>query len=216
MAKEQMDSADLLFALEQACLDLMKQKERLRELDAAIGDGDLGVTVELGCQSLVTGLAALKEADIGAILTRSGMNFTRAATSTFGILFATLLMQAGKAAVGLRSVGLPELVQMAQGAEQGLRNRGNAEVGDKTMLDAVAPAVRALREASAQGKTLVEALDTAVKAAEAGVKATIPLKAKHGRAAWQGERTVGVQDGGATAVYLFAEALVGHLKGRLA
>ena len=108
------------------------------------------------------------------------------------------------------------LVEIAESAEQAVRNRGKAEVGDKTMLDALAPAVQVIKEAKDTGKGMEEALDAAVEAAEAGMKSTIPLKSKHGRAAWQGEKTIGVQDAGATATYLIIESCVRHLRGRLA
>jgi dihydroxyacetone kinase-like protein len=215
MAKTEITSQDLLFALEQMCSDMEGQKDSLRELDAVIGDGDLGITMELGCHSLKDGLSGLQDADIGTILTRSGMNFTKAASSTFGILLATCLMQAGRAVTGQKSVGVAELAKMAESAEQGVRNRGKAEVGDKTMLDALAPAAQALKEASEADKTLHEALDAAAQAAEAGMKSTIPLRSRRGRAAWQGDRTVGVQDAGATAIYMIIESCARHLKSRL-
>lgn len=216
MAKTKITSDDILFALEQMCSDLSAQKDALRELDAQIGDGDLGITMELGCRSLKEGLAALQDADIGTILARSGMNFTKAASSTFGILLASLLMGAGRPVMKQQAIGLANLVEVAEGAEQGVRNRGKAEVGDKTMLDALVPAVQVIKEANDTGKGIEEALDAAVEAAEAGMKSTIPLKSKHGRAAWQGEKTIGVQDAGATATYLIIESCVRHLKGRLA
>ena len=216
MAKTEITSEDILFALEQMCSDLSEHKDSLRELDAQIGDGDLGITMELGCRSLKEGLVALQAADVGTILARSGMNFTKAATSTFGILLASCLMGAGRPVMKQESIGVADLAKMGEGAEQGLRNRGKAEVGDKTMLDTLAPAAQALKEAADAGKSIEAALDAAVEAAEAGMKSTIPLKSKQGRAAWQGDKTIGVQDAGATATYLIIESCARHLKGRLA
>jgi dihydroxyacetone kinase-like protein len=216
MAETEITSQDILFTLEQMCSDMIGKKDSLRELDAQIGDGDLGITMELGCNSIVEGLGALQDADIGTILARSGMAFTKAAPSTFGILMASLLMAAGKPVMKKESIGMTELVEVADGAEQGVRNRGKADVGDKTMLDALVPAVQAIKDAGEAGKSIQEAMDAAVEAAEAGMKATIPLQSKQGRARWQQERTVGVQDAGATAIYLMIESVARHLKSRLA
>ena len=216
MANTEITAQDLLSVLEAMCTDMVGQKDRLRELDAQIGDGDLGITMELGCNSLKEGLAGLQEADVGSILARSGMNFTKAAASTFGILTASMLMAAGRPVMKRESIGLEDLAQVAEGAEQGIRNRGKAEIGDKTLLDALAPAVQAIKDAAEAGKGIDEALDAAVLAAEEGMKSTIPMKSKQGRARWQGDRTVGVQDAGATAIYLMIESCAKHLKARLA
>ena len=215
MPKEQLTAQDMAYCLRQMSLELEKQKETLRELDARIGDGDLGVTIELGFRSIREGLPALEDVDCGALLTRSGMNFMRAASSTFGILLASCFMGAGKALSGQKAIGLADLAEAAEGAEQGLRARGKAEVGDKTMLDALAPAVQALKKASDAGKSFPEALDAAVWGAEAGMKSTVPLKSKHGRAAWQGDKTVGVQDAGATAVCMMVSSFAKNAKERL-
>ena len=214
MAKAEITFDDVLFVLDKMCSDLSAQKDTLRELDAEIGDGDLGITLELGCRSLKEGLAALQDSDIGTILARSGMNFTKAASSTFGILLGSFFMGAGRPVMKQKTIGLQDLVDIAESAEQALRNRGKAEVGDKTMLDALVPAVQVIKEANDADKDMGEALDAAVEAAEAGMKSTIPLKSKHGRAAWQGEKTIGVQDAGATATYLIIESCVRHLKSR--
>lgn len=215
MVGTEITSQDILFALEQMCSDMIGKKDSLRKLDAQIGDGDLGITMELGCKSIVEGLEALHDADIGIILAKSGMAFTKAAPSTFGILMASLLMAAGRPVMKKDSIGITELAEVADGAEQGVRNRGKADVGDKTMLDALVPAVQAIKDASEAGKSIQEAMDAAVEAAEAGMKATIPLKSKQGRARWQGDNTIGVQDAGATAIYLMIESAARHLKSRL-
>lgn len=216
MAKNEITAQDVLYVLEQMCSDLEAKREELRQLDAQIGDGDLGITIELGCRSLREGLPALKDADIGTILGRSGMNFTKAAASTFGILMASLLMGAGKPVMKQNAIGLADLAKVAEGAEQGVRNRGKADVGDKTMLDALVPAVKAIASAAEGGKSIPDALDAAVKAAEEGMKSTIPMQSRQGRARWQQERTIGVQDAGATAIYYMVESCARHLKGRLA
>jgi len=211
----ELSSEDLRVALEQASLDMIRQKDILRDLDATIGDGDLGVTVELGCRAVADGLSALADANISMLLTRSGMNFNRAASSTFGVLVTTAFLEAGKQVAGRKTIGLAELAKMVRAIADGIQRRGKAQVGDKTVLDAIVPAALALEQASESGLPLEQALGAAVEAAQAGMRSTIPLKSKYGRAAWFGEKSVGIQDPGATAVYLFAAPLVRHLRGRL-
>jgi phosphoenolpyruvate---glycerone phosphotransferase subunit DhaL len=214
--KTEIASTDLLFALEHASLDMVQRKDMLGELDATIGDGDLGVTIELGCRSLQSGLRNPKECDIGAILVESGQNFSRAASSTFGILVATAFMRAGREVGGRAAIGLSDLVRMGKAVSEGIQSRGNARLGDKTILDAIIPAVQVLEKAEEEGRGLGEALDWAVLAAKDGMESTIPLKSRYGRAAWLSEKSVGVRDPGATAVCLFLESFVRHLNARLA
>ena len=216
MEKGQIASTDLVYALEHASLDMVQRKDMLGELDARIGDGDLGVTIELGCRSLQSGLRNPKEHDIGPILVESGQNFSRAASSTFGILVATAFIQAGREVGDHAAIGLSDLIKMGKAVSEGIRSRGNARLGDKTMLDAIIPAVRALEKAEKEGRGLGEALDWAVLAAKDGVESTIPLRSQHGRAAWLSEKSVGVRDPGATAVYFFLESFVRYLNARLA
>ena len=216
MEKTEIASTDLLFAIEHASLDMVQQKDMLGELDALIGDGDLGVTIELGCRSLQSGLRNLKDCDIGTIFVESGQNFSRAASSTFGILVAIAFMRAGKEVGGRAALGLSDLVNIGKAVSEGIESRGKAHLGDKTMLDTIIPAVRALEKAEKDGRGLGEALDWAVLAAKEGMESTIPLKSRYGRAAWLSEKTVGVRDPGATAVCLFLESLVRYLKARLA
>lgn len=206
---------DLLFAIEHASLDLTQQKDYLARLDAAVGDGDLGVTVELGCRSLIEACHLLRGADVGTLLTRSGMMLSRAAPSTFGILVASALIEAGKEIPGQSVLTLPDLTKVGYRAVEAVQSRGNAKVGDKTMLDVLVPALEALDRARSSGTGLTVAMDDVVHAAEAGMRATIPLKAKFGRAAWMSEKSAGVQDAGATAVYLFLSSCLKQLQGRL-
>jgi dihydroxyacetone kinase len=138
---------------------------------------------------------------------RSGMAFNRKAASTFGALYATVLMRAALEAKGLDEVGPAELAAMLEAAAQGVRERGKAEVGDKTMLDALVPAAEAMRQAVDSGASLVEAVAAAAAAADEGARATVGLKSKKGRASWFSDRTEGIQDPGATAVALILASL---------
>ena len=198
---------NVLAALRTMATDLTANAERLRELDAAIGDGDLGITMTIGFGAVVEGLDALADQDIATILLRSGMAFNRKAASTFGVLFATMMMRAAKEAKGLDQLGLRDLARMAQSAAEGVMERGKAQLGDKTMLDALVPAAQALQAAAEAGTPLAVALKDAALVAAEGATATIEMKSKSGRSSWFAERTIGAQDPGATAIQLMFESL---------
>ena len=206
-------SAELLALLQQMATDLIAQKDYLCELDGAMGDGDQGVTMAIGFGAIQAGLAALQGQDIGIILTTSGLAFNGTAASTIGALLATACLRAGKEVKGKTEIGLADLAAMAAAASAGIQERGKAQLGDKTVLDALAPTVTALQTAAAQGTPLPAALAQALAAAAAGLAATIPLKAKVGRAAWIAERSVGHQDPGATSFYLMLKSAVEYLAG---
>ncbi|HSB73878.1 MAG TPA: dihydroxyacetone kinase subunit DhaL [Candidatus Methylomirabilis sp.] len=206
--------ADVLDMLDKVATDMEGRKDELCALDAAIGDGDQGVTMAIGFRAIRKGLLALRDQDIGTIVTKSGLTFNGAAASTIGALFATACLRAGREVKGRQEVGLAEVAQMLEAALLGIQERGKAQLGDKTVLDALAPAVEAARAAARAGAPLMDGLRQAVAAAEAGLKSTIPMKSKIGRAAWIADRTVGHQDPGATSFYLMFKAAVDHLAGR--
>ena len=197
---------DVIAALNRIADDLTNKAETLRELDAAIGDGDLGITVTIGFQAVREALDGLGESDLGGVLLRSGMAFNRKAASTFGALFATMMMRAARIVKGLVIVGPQHVADMLDAAAEGVRERGKADVGDKTLLDALVPAARAFRAAMEGGADLTAAARAAATAAESGARATIELKSKIGRASWFADRTQGIQDPGATAVYLMLKS----------
>jgi dihydroxyacetone kinase-like protein len=206
-------NTELLALLQQMATDLIAQKDYLCQLDGAMGDGDQGVTMAIGFGAIQAALPALQGQDIGTILTTSGLAFNGTAASTIGALLATAWLRAGKEAKGKTEIGLTDLAAMAAAASAGIQERGKAQLGDKTVLDALAPTVAALQTAAAQGTLLPTALAQALAAAEAGLAATIPLKAKVGRAAWIAERSVGHQDPGATSFTLMLKSAVEYLAG---
>jgi dihydroxyacetone kinase phosphoprotein-dependent L subunit len=203
---------DVLAALRKLAADVTANAERLRELDAAIGDGDLGITVTLGFGAVVEGLEALADQDIATILLRSGMAFNRKAASTFGVLFATMMMRAAKEAKGLETLGIADLARMVQSAANGVIERGKAQLGDKTLLDALVPAAQSLQTAAEAGTPLAAALRAAASVAAKGAEATIEMKSKSGRSSWFAERTVGAQDPGATAIQTMFESLASYVE----
>jgi dihydroxyacetone kinase-like protein len=194
--------------LSRMAASLAAHADMLNTLDAAIGDGDLGVTMRLGCQAVLDELAGLADADVATICTRSGLTFNRAAASTMGALIATAGMRAGKEAKGATEVDLALLARMVAAAEAGIRERGKAQRGDKTLLAALIPASDALQRAASEGLSFHKAGASVLEAAKEGRDATIPMRAKVGRANWVGERTVGQPDAGATALVIALTALV--------
>jgi phosphoenolpyruvate---glycerone phosphotransferase subunit DhaL len=204
-------TTDLLALLQQMAGDLAAQKDELCALDAAMGDGDQGVTMALGFGAIAAALPALAAQDIGTIVTKSGLAFNNTAASTIGALLATACLKAGTVAKGKTALTVADLAAMTEAAAAGIQARGKAQVGDKTVLDALVPAATALRAAATAGASIEAALQQACTAAEAGVAATIPLKAQVGRAAWIAERSVGHPDPGATSFALMLKSAVGYL-----
>jgi dihydroxyacetone kinase-like protein len=167
--------------------------------------------MELGSTALFKFLETTEEADAGKLLATCGMNFNKASPSTFGTLLASGFLGAGQAVKDKQELAIDDMMLAAQGAVDGIKKRGKADVGDKTMLDALVPAVETFNKQYQGTGNLNEALDAAVAAAEAGMKSTIDMKAKYGRASWHQEKTIGVQDAGATAMYYLIEALARNL-----
>lgn len=202
---------EIISILLKTTLDMKKHIDELRELDAASGDGDLGVTVELGANAMAAYLNAPDEEDIGKMLSKLGLNANKANPSTFGTLLASAFMGAGKAVQGKVEIGAQELISMGFGAIDGIKKRGKAEVGDKTMLDALVPAVESFEKLIDEGQELVTSLRESVTAAHKGMTATADMKAKFGRASYRPDSCVGIRDGGATAMYFLIESFVTHL-----
>lgn len=205
--KEKLTRDDVIAALRQMADDLAASADELRQLDAAIGDGDLGITMGLGFGAVKETLAEVVDADIGTVLLKTGMAFNRKAASTFGALYASMMMRAAKEAKGLMELGVGDLAKLVTAAAEGVQARGKASAGDKTMLDALLPASEALATAASQGLGLPEAMERATGAAEQGMLATREMKSKIGRASWFADRTEGIQDPGATAIYFMFRSL---------
>ncbi len=186
--------------------EVIPRSDVLRDLDAKIGDGDLGITITRGMSAVIEGLDDLEGTPVSNQLARSGMTFNRAAASTFGILFASAMMRGGAVVKDREDVGSSDVVPIARAALQGLMDRGKAKLGDKTMLDALAPAIEAFDKVQKAGKSLADATDAAVAACELATESTIEMQSKVSRAGWLGERSIGVQDPGATAVLFMLRA----------
>jgi phosphoenolpyruvate---glycerone phosphotransferase subunit DhaL len=191
--------------------DLSAKKDYFNELDSAAGDGDLGISLYRGFEAVTKGLQNPPE-DIGKIFGQAGMRFGDSAASTIGALLSTAFMRAGKEAQGRTEVGLAEIVAMAQAAEKGIRDRGKAELGKKTLLDALVPAVAALAQAEQEGQSLVAALERATAAAEEGMIATEGMVPAFGRARWLAERSQGHRDPGAVAIHAMFQSVTNSVR----
>jgi len=208
--KETLTVEDVRAAIDKIGQDAVNAAEQLRELDASAGDGDLGVTMTVGWKAVHEALPNLGQGDIGTLLGQAGMTFNRAAASTFGVLLASALMRAGRELRGQTEIGLKDAARALEAAAQGIRDRGKADVGDKTMLDALVPAAAALKDAAEKGRSLAEGLESAAEAAKQGAESTVGLMPKFGRASWLGERAAKVQDPGATAVAIMLRSLADY------
>jgi dihydroxyacetone kinase-like protein len=189
--------------------EMSERRAELVALDTAIGDGDHGTNMNRGMTKALEKLGAAEQADPGAVLKTVAMALVSSVGGAAGPLYGTLFLQMGTELAGQDEVDLPAFAAAWRKALVGVQARGKAELQDKTMVDALTPAVEALEAAS----DLDGGLHAAVQAAEEGMKATTPLVARKGRASYLGERSEGHQDPGATSTYyLFktaAEALAG-------
>ncbi len=202
---EKLTAADVIAFLRMLAEEMPRHQDKLRQLDAQIGDGDLGVTVSLGMKGISDGLADLEGERPGIILARSGMNFNRAAASTFGAIFATALMSAGKALGDREEITVADLPVMLEAAASGVSARGGARPGEKTILDVLMPMAEALKHEVTAGSNLAHATRRAHEVCMEAVEATKPMEAKHGRGGWLREKSIGVPDPGSTAICLMVE-----------
>jgi len=179
----------------------------LTRLDAAIGDGDHGTNMNRGFKAVLQRLDGLEAADFGSVFKAVGMALIGKVGGASGPLYGSFYLAVGKGLGEVEAVEDGALAAALRAGYEGVVARGKAQLEDKTMLDAWHPALEALDAALAGGSELGAALDQAERAAEAGMKATIPLVARKGRASYLGERSRDHQDPGATSTHLLVKAL---------
>jgi len=204
--KTNLSVSDFIKIFETIAETLEREKDYLSELDGAIGDGDHGVNMAKCFREVRKKLAGSEEADIGALLDKVGKVILNAVGGAMGALYGTFFLKASKEAKGKREVGLDDLIRMFEAAEAAIVAMGKARPGDKTLLDTLDPALKALKEAQAEGKPLLEALAAFSEAARKGAESTQAMIAKIGRSSRLGERTIGHQDAGATSCYFILNA----------
>ena len=181
---------------------LAENKDYLTELDSAIGDADHGANMTRGFQAVLSKLPTVSDKDIGTIFKTVGMTLVSTVGGASGPLYGTFFMQAGAASAGKQELSAADWGAALEAAVNGVVMRGKAVLGDKTMVDALTPALEAFKDAVAQNVSLGVALERSLQAAEEGMKVTIPLVARKGRASYLGERSAGHQDPAATSSYL--------------
>lgn len=208
-----MTGRELADLLDAALARLAESRDELRRLDAALGDGDLGITIEKGCAAVRASLAELEDPSPADVLRASAKAFATANPSTFAALTGGGLLAAAKAVADAPELGRDEAATVARAVTDSIAARGKAELGDKTVLDALAPSVEALEACDGDDRAALAAM---VDAARRGVEETASAESRRGRASWLRERSAGRQDPGATAYLRLLEALAAADGGRSA
>jgi dihydroxyacetone kinase-like protein len=194
--------------LENTATVLEENKAYLTELDSPIGDADHGINMNRGFKKVMEKLPPVADTDIGNILKTTGMTLISSVGGASGPLYGTFYMRGGMAVMSKEELSTEDLFKLLQAGVEGVVQRGRAQLGDKTMYDAWAPALESMERSLENGEDALTFLREAVAAAEQGMKDTIPLQAKKGRASYLGERSIGHQDPGATSSYLILKALL--------
>ena len=184
-----------------------EQRDHLTQLDAAIGDADHGVNLARGFTAVLAALEAATPATPGAVLTLTGSTLISKVGGASGPLYGVAFRRAGKALGDAADVDLPALAAALEAALAGVQQLGAAREGDKTMVDALAPATGAFSKAISEGASPADALSALAEAAQAGAEATISMQALKGRASYLGPRSVGHEDPGAASTALILGAL---------
>ena len=205
MAANTLTAEVVLRWMENCAETFTSHKDELTALDAAIGDADHGANMARGFTAVKGKLVELRDKDIGAILKTVAMTLISTVGGASGPLYGTFFLQAGTGANGKRELTPAELATVFNTGLLGLVSRGKAAVGEKTMVDALVPAVAALK--AAEGDSISNVLARAVEAAKKGADSTVSLVAKKGRASYLGERSAGHLDPGAASSVLLLEAL---------
>ncbi|MEZ0283728.1 MAG: dihydroxyacetone kinase subunit DhaL [Thermoleophilia bacterium] len=177
------------------------------ELDAVVGDGDFGYSLARGFEIVLADWDDIDRTDVATFLRKVAIILTSRIGGTSGPIWGTAFLRAGSAAAGADAIGADETVAMLRAGIEGVKQRGDTDLGDKTLLDALVPAVDVLEERLGAGDDPGTALAAAAEAAKEAAEATRPMLAKRGRAAYTGERSIGTLDAGAVGVAVMFERL---------
>lgn len=178
----------------------------LTQLDAAIGDADHGANMERGFKAVINKLPEVSDKDIGTLFKTVGMTLISTVGGAGGPLYGTFFLQVGTKTAGKMELNLADWTEALEAALNGVIMRGKAELGDKTMVDALTPAVTSLKQSISEKQPINKALELSAEAARKGMEDTIPLVARKGRASYLGERSADHQDPGATSSFLILKA----------
>jgi len=183
-----------------------ENRQWLTELDSAIGDADHGINMDRGFTAVKSELAAHSPSDIRSVFQSVATVLIRHVGGAAGPLYGTFFLRAAAACAGKNEIEAADVVALFQAGIEGVGQRGKAAAGDKTMLDALLPALDAMRKGLEDGGSMAIILDAGAAAAQAGMLATVPMQARKGRASYLGARSIGHQDPGATSSYLLLRA----------
>ncbi len=197
-----MSNDDILSWLELTATTLHAQRAYLTELDSAIGDADHGTNMDRGFSAIRDKLPTMQAMDIAGRLKTAGMTLVSTVGGASGPLYGTAYLRAAGAVAAKDELTAPDVVAMLEAFLGGVVARGKAQVGEKTMIDALTPAVAAAKQALAENASLADLTQRTAAAAETGMQSTVPLLATKGRASYLGERSIGHQDPGATSSWL--------------
>ncbi|MDO5352378.1 MAG: dihydroxyacetone kinase subunit L [Succinatimonas sp.] len=189
-----------------ACSALMEEnKQYLIDLDSALGDGDLGLTMTAGFAEGLSFITTTSESDLGKATMQMGLAISKKVPSTMGTLVASGFMGAGKTAKGKNVLNSQDFALFLEGFVQGVMNRGKANPGDRTIVDSIYPATEAVKQAIVSGADIATAIKSGYEAALQGVEATKNMKPKFGRAVYYGDQVLGKEDQGAVVGRLIFE-----------
>ena len=198
---------DMVRWIQQVALVLHENREYLTQLDSPIGDADHGINMDRGFKAVREKIAATPSADIATQVRTVGTTLVSTVGGASGPLYGTAFLRAAGAVAGKAELAPADIVVMLEAFLGGIVARGKAQPGEKTMVDALTPALAAAKEALGQGAGTADLARRAAAAAEEGMKATIPMLATKGRASYLGERSIGHQDPGATSSWLMLRSL---------
>ena len=190
-----------------------QNRDYLTDLDRAIGDADHGINMTKGFRAVADKLQAVAPADPAAAMKTVGMTLISTVGGASGPLYGTAFLRAAAAVAGKADLGRDDLLTVVEAALGGIKERGKAELGDKTSVDALQPAAEAIRSGLQSGAPTAEVARQAAAAARKGAEGTKEYAARKGRASYLGERSIGHQDPGATSTTLMLEALASFLEG---
>ncbi|SFB18422.1 dihydroxyacetone kinase DhaL subunit [Clostridium frigidicarnis] len=191
---------------------LDKNKAYLTELDATIGDGDHGLNMSRGFSAVVEKLKDESGDNIGDVFKKTGMALVSNVGGASGPLYGTAFMKGAMAVNGKSDMGIQDFLNVLRSALDGVKQRGKGTEGEKTMIDALSPAVKAIEESINNGDDVVTVLKKAKDAALQGVEFTKTIVATKGRASYLGERSIGHQDAGATSCFYILETIYEEVK----
>ncbi|WP_338596425.1 dihydroxyacetone kinase subunit DhaL [Clostridium baratii] len=207
-----MDSKKVIEILIKVSEKIDKNKEYLTELDAAIGDGDHGLNMSKGFNAVSDKLKAEEDDNIGNILKKTGMTLVSNVGGASGPLYGTAFMKASMALKDKKEIDINDFLSALKLALEGIKSRGKSTEGEKTMIDALSPAIKSMEDSIKNGDSYIEVLEKGKDAALEGVEFTKTIKATKGRASYLGDRSIGHQDPGATSCFYILETIYEEAK----